>query len=114
MNFTPMNVSVAVLGLTMLLVLLLAFSWHRDAGVNFDLRQCVIDSTTGKISVEKVAFMSALTVSTWGFVTLILTEKMTEFYFAGYIGAFGAARFASQYLSVKKDANAGSTTGPNP
>lgn len=107
-------VSVAVLGVTMLVVLYLAFTWHTDTGVDFDIRQCVVDSVTGKISIEKLAFMSALVVSTWGFVTLVLTEKMTEMYFTTYMGAFAVARAFSQFTSVKKDGQNGNATQPNP
>ena len=58
---------------------------------------------TGKISVEKVGYMTSLCVSTWGFVALTLENNLSEMYFGTYMGAFAAARVASQYLAVKKD-----------
>lgn len=111
-----MAVSVSFLCLTAALVLILAFSWHKDKGIDFDLRQTVIDSATGKIAIEKVGYMTALCVSTWGFVALTLENHLSEWYFTAYISAFAAARIASQGLSVYKDmkSNAGNATQPNP
>ena len=101
-------VSITFLSATALLVVGLALSWHRSPSVDFDLRQAVTDSVTGKLSVEKVAFMTALCVSTWGFVSLTLEGKLTEWYFSAYMLAFAAARVASQGLSVIKETkNAG-------
>lgn len=96
-------VSITFLCVTALLVIGLALSWHRTDSVDFDLRQAVTDSVTGKLSVEKIAFMTALCVSTWGFVSLTLEGKLTEWYFSAYMLAFAATRIASQGLAVYKD-----------
>jgi len=92
-------------------VLFFAIYWHVNKSVDFDLRQTVIDSQTGKISVEKFGFMTSLTASTWALVTLTLDGRLTEWFFAGYMAAFAVARWASQYLAVKSQGtpNAGPT-----
>ena len=51
----------------------------RDGKVRFDARK----------GFEAGAFL----VSTWGFVFLILADRMSEFYFVGYLATWTAARF---------------------
>ena len=98
-----MIVSVGFLIFTALVVILVAFSWHTDKDVRFDLREVILDSATGKIAIEKVGYMTALTVSCWGFVSLMLEGKPIETYATLFLGTFAITRIASQGLSVYKD-----------
>jgi len=84
------------------LVVFVVWSWHR-ADDNFDLRQCLQDNTTGKISVEKVGYVSVLGTSMWGFVTLVQRDKLTDWYVGAMIGGFVLGRAVSSGLSVLKD-----------
>jgi hypothetical protein len=82
-------------------VVLVVVSWHRTGKI--DLSQCVVDGTTGKLSVEKVGYMTALLTSTWGFVDLSLHDKLTEWYFTAYAGLLIAGRALNTSVNAYKD-----------
>lgn len=106
MNYlTPLTVSAAFLFLVVAGAALIIWAWHKDNDT-FDLRQALVDSVTGKLSVEKAGFVVALAFSTWTLVTLVLNDKLTEWFFTAYLGVFGVTRVASQALSVIKDTKA--------
>lgn len=86
-----------------LVALMVAYLWQRDPTNEFDLRDLFLDTTTRRMSPEKTAIMVALTVSTWGFVSQIQDGNMTEFYFTGYIAAWGLSRAVSQGVTVWRD-----------
>ena len=81
-------------------------SWHRNPNIPFDLSQMLVDSTTGKIAVEKVGYVVALGISTWGVVALIESNHITEWYFGVYISAFVLGRMGSTGISAYKDVKA--------
>jgi len=82
-------------------VLVSAWLWQRDNTNNFDLLDLI--SIDGKLSLAKTGQLVALLVSTWGFVALVRAEKLTEFYFTGYMLAWAGANLASKALDIKKD-----------
>lgn len=110
--FENTDPSIVALVLMTILVIAVVWSWHRNPNMPIDLSQVLVDSVTGKISVEKVAFMTALAISTWGFVTLILRNAMTEWFFTAYVGVFVLGRFGSQGLSVWKSKDAKDAANP--
>lgn len=95
-----------------LMALLVAYNWQRDAGNEFDLRDLFIDTTTRRMSPEKTAVMVALGVSSWGFISQIQDGKMTEWYFTGYIAAWGLSRAVSQGLTLWKEKKDGDKPAP--
>lgn len=111
--FENTDPSIVVLVLMSVLVIGVVWSWHRNAGMSFDLSQVLVDSVTGKISIEKVGFMVALAISTWGFVTLILRDKMTEWYFTAFLSVFALARLGSQGLAVWKTKESKDAANPS-
>jgi hypothetical protein len=78
------------------------WSWHHDDKNNFDLQQVLVDNTTGKVAIEKVGFMTALAIGSFGFIALLFQEKMTEWYAGLYMGTFAVARLGSSWISIKK------------
>jgi hypothetical protein len=106
-----MDPTLVALVVMTVLVVATVVSWHRNKA-GFDLTQVITDSTTGRVAVEKVGYMTALAISTWGFVALILHDKMTEAYAGLYMATFAAARFGSQWLATKKDI--ATAPGPTP
>ena len=103
--FNHTDPSIIVLVVMSAMVALVVWSWHRDRSASFNLQQVLIDSVTGKIAIEKVGYMTALAIATWGFVTMILRGHMTEWYFTAYLGVFALARLGSQGLAVWRDVN---------
>lgn len=78
-------------------------SWHRNPDDTFDLRQSVVDSTTGKIAVEKMGYMVALAYGTWIMVALVEANKMSENYYTIFLSVFAVVRVASSGISAMKD-----------
>ena len=101
MNNFALYVATAFLTVIFTTMVVLAIVWHTNKAIDFDLRQTVVDSQTGKISIEKVGYMVALIISSWSLVTLTLTDKLTEWFFGAYMTAFAVARWGSQYLATK-------------
>lgn len=84
---TVSNLALAIIALGALLLL---WRWQRSHPA-FDLAD-LITTDVGKVSSTKMLKMGAWVVGTWGFVTLIQQGKMTEWYFAGYMGiSFGVS-----------------------
>lgn len=66
----------------------------------FDFSQIFMDAD-GKTSMARVAQFSALVVSTWAFVYLTVGDKMTEWYFAGYMAAWVVNGLGSKWIDGK-------------
>lgn len=49
----------------------------------------------GKLSEQKLSRMGAWIVSTWGFVYLVSTNNLSEWYFVGYMGTWVASAILS-------------------
>ena len=79
---------------------LILYAWHRSSD-DFDLRHLVVDSKTQRVSLMKCGQLFALLVSTWGFVVLVGRDKMTEFYFIGYMTAWSGANLLHKLIDSK-------------
>lgn len=68
----------------------LVFFWvmHKKADSSIDIADLVCSS--GHLNERKVTRLGAWLVSTWGFVYLVVSGNLTEFYFTGYMGAWVA------------------------
>lgn len=90
-------------------VLIVVLNWHRTGKI--DLSQVLVDSTSGKIAIEKVGYMTALATSTWGFIDLSLHDRLTEWYAGLYVGLLISGRVANTAINAYKDVkkNADST-----
>ena len=78
-------------------VLVLLWVWQRSHP-NFDLAD-LVTGDNGKVSATKFMQTGAWIVGTWGFVTLIQQGKMTEWYFAGYMGLCFTVRIAKDAIA---------------
>lgn len=80
------------------------FKWQmQDDG--FDLKDIIC--ANGKLSSSKVARFGAFMVSTWCFVYLTANDKLTEWFFMGYMAAWVGNALFSAYLreSIPKKSN---------
>ena len=75
---------------------LVLFVWLSPQRLRF-----LLDKGTEFPSLGRQGQYTALLVSTWGFVTLILSDKLTEFYFVGYIATWTTAQGISALLKIK-------------
>jgi hypothetical protein len=86
-----------VIGWSLVILLLVKAQSKCD---NFDLRNLLLDN--GVVSLSKFAQITALMVSTWGFVYQTTHNGMTEFYFMGYMVCWSGSRLLMAYMQKDK------------
>jgi hypothetical protein len=91
-----------------LLFLLLAVAWRisarasRNPDNKFDLSESFIDDN-GKTSMARISVFVALVVSTWVLVALVVTNRLTEWFYTAYIGAFVINGIGSKFADKGKE-----------
>jgi len=95
----PMGMSLVLLLAVAVLVAIL-WNFHRDKDNQIDLKDLIC--ADGKINEAKFARFGAFIVSTWGFVYLILDERFSEWYFAGYMAAWVSNALWNKWLNGRE------------
>lgn len=85
-----------ILLISFLFGLILMIKWQLTPGNGFDLKDIIC--AKGRLSSSKVARFGAFMVSTWCFVYLTANDKLTEWYFMGYMAAWVGNALFSAYL----------------
>ncbi len=99
------DTGMALLLTVVVLVLLgMVFYFHRDPSSKFDLRDLIC--YRGELNQGKFMRFGAWIISTWGFVYLVLDQKLTEWYFAGYMAAWAGNALISKYLDRDRASDA--------
>ena len=76
----------------------------KDKKSPYSVMDLIADN--GKIQERKVTRFGTWIVSTWGFVYLIIQDRLDEWYFVGYMGVWVAnAILAKKMSTVKEDDN---------
>ena len=98
-----------VISLIVIVVLSLAFIWNiqRDRENQVDIKDLICSD--GRINEAKFMRFTAFVVSTWGFVYLIVDQRFSEWYFAGYMAAWAGNALLNKWLTIKQG-----TTNPTP
>lgn len=98
-----------VISLIVIVVLSLAFIWNiqRDRENQVDIKDLICSD--GRINEAKFMRFTAFVVSTWGFVYLIVDQRFSEWYFAGYMAAWAGNALLHKWLTIKQG-----TSGPTP
>jgi hypothetical protein len=99
------DTTVASLVIMVVIVIAVVASWHRNKE-GFDLSTCIVETATGKVSPEKVGYMTALAMMSWGFAALVLQGKLTEWYAGLFAGIFVMGRVGLKYVDKKDAPNA--------
>lgn len=91
----PKMVMGAVFALLSILVAISLWRVHRDKKLPdlLDLLTATDKKGIVRFDARKCFEAGAFAVSTWGFVFITMEGKLTEFYFAGYMGAWVGARY---------------------
>ena len=98
----------------MIVVLSLAFIWNiqRDRENQVDIKDLICSD--GRINEAKFMRFTAFVVSTWGFVYLIVDQRFSEWYFAGYMAAWAGNALVNKWLSIKQQSTPGLPPPPPP
>ena len=98
-----------VISLIILVILAIAFIWNiqRDRDNTVDIKDLICSD--GRINEAKFMRFTAFVVSTWGFVYLIVDQRFSEWYFAGYMAAWAGNALVNKWLN-RKQASQGQPT----
>ena len=101
-----------VIVIVALVAILIAWNIQRDKNNTIDLKDLVC--TDGRINEAKFMRFFTFVVSTWGFVYLIVDQRFSEWYFAGYMAAWTGNALVNKWLSIKEQATANPVNAPPP
>ena len=101
-----------VIVIVALVAILIAWNIQRDKNNTIDLKDLVC--TDGRINEAKFMRFFTFVVSTWGFVYLIVDQRFSEWYFAGYMAAWTGNALVNKWLSIKEQATANPASAPPP
>ena len=96
----PDHVMYAILAGIMVFCVYYMYKLNADDRSPIDIMDLITES--GKLSEAKFIRFFTWIVSTWGFIYLIASHKLTEWYFIGYMSAWVANALID---SRKKDKN---------
>ncbi|MNK27660.1 hypothetical protein D3C87_460220 [compost metagenome] len=88
---------ILMVGVLMVLAILIYAQMRKDG---FDLRSLIMEN--GEVSITKTGMITALGLSSWGFVYLLLYKEMTEFYFTGYMVTWTGSTLLASWIASKK------------
>jgi hypothetical protein len=85
-----------------IMALFTCFLFYRAQKIadSFDIRDLIVDDTTGKLSLSKLGQFVALVLSSWGLIYLIMHGTLTEIYFQGYMLTWAGANVVSNGLTA--------------
>jgi hypothetical protein len=101
-----------VIVIVALVAILIAWNIQRDKNNTIDLKDLVC--TDGRINEAKFMRFFTFVVSTWGFVYLIVDQRFSEWYFAGYMAAWTGNALVNKWLSIKEQTTANPANTPPP
>jgi hypothetical protein len=70
---------------------------------NFDLRALIVDPVTKQPSIHQLGQFTALVISSWGLVVLVLHDKLTEAYFSIYMAVWAGANTLDRFLTIRDE-----------
>ena len=101
-----------VIVIVAVIAMLVAWNIQRDKNNQIDLKDLVC--TDGRINEAKFMRFCTFVVSTWGFVYLIVDQRFSEWYFAGYMAAWTGNALVNKWLSIKEQTTANPVNAPPP
>lgn len=92
-----------VISLIVLVMMAALFIWNiqRDRDNQVDIKDLICED--GHINEHKFMRFTAFVVSTWGFVYLIVDQRFSEWYFAGYMAAWTGNALLNKWLNMKQN-----------
>ena len=101
-----------VIVIVAIITMLVAWNIQRDKNNQIDLKDLVCKD--GRINEAKFMRFCTFVVSTWGFVYLIVDQRFSEWYFAGYMAAWTGNALVNKWLTIKEQTTANPVNPPPP
>lgn len=102
---------------TMLVVLIVAalMLWNaQKSKLHFDMKDLVMDHDSNRVSLSKFANLTALMVSSWGMIALVVGGAMTEGYMLAFMGIWSGNALGTQFIKTRdREASASIITAHN-
>ena len=93
-----------ILGVFIIATLYYLYKVDKDKKLSYSIMDLIVSD--GKIQERKVTRLGTWIVSTWGFVYLIIQDKLDEWYFVGYMGVWVANAILAK-KTPREDDNGG-------
>ena len=106
---TSMNMILALIAIVAVLII---WNFQRDKNNSVDIKDLICQD--GRISETKFMRFTAFVVSTWGFVYLIVDQRFSEWYFAGYMAAWAGNALLNKWLNNKEQSVQTKSVPPPP
>lgn len=87
-QFEAIDLMYVVLAIIIFISFLFLYHLNKDKESSINIIDLV--AINGRLNERKLTRFGAWVVSTWGFVYLITIDKLSEWYFVGYMGAWVA------------------------
>ena len=88
-----------IMALLVILALIMAYRATHSTS-KFSFEDAFLDEA-GKTSHARIAYFVALVVSTWAFAYLTMQDKLTEWFFVAYMGAWVVGGVGNKWLEKK-------------
>ena len=92
-----------VLALVSIVFAMIIWNIQRDKDNQVDIKDLVC--TDGRLNEAKFMRFVTFVVSTWGFVYLIVDQRFSEWYFAGYMAAWAGNALVNKWLNIKEQSS---------
>ena len=92
--------------MVVVLVALVALVAHRanvDKDSKFNLADAFLDDN-GKTNMTHVLMFGAWIIASWAMVAMVVSDQLTEWFLAGYLGAFVLNSIGRKFAEKKQDA----------
>jgi uncharacterized Tic20 family protein len=106
----PSHAMNLVIFLTVLVGVLIIWNFQRDKNNQVDIKDLIC--VDGRINSNKFMRFTAFVVSTWGFIYLIVDQRFSEWYFAGYMATWTGSALLSKWIDSKNGSDSNSTPPP--
>ena len=100
MNMQPSHHMNLVIVIVVAIAALIIWNFQRDKNNKVDIKDLIC--VDGKISSNKFMRFTAFVVSTWGFIYLIVDQRFSEWYFAGYMATWTGSALLSKWIDAKR------------
>lgn len=100
MNFLEMLSPVEVMYIILALIVIVCtfYLWRLNEDQKSSISMIDLVSINGRLNERKFSRFGAWVVSTWGFIYLVVTNRLDEWYFMGYMGAWVANALIGKYI----------------